>query len=170
MPLQGLAAIVPDYIDIALRNLPRGKLPVTGVLDVRFIDLRTVDHEFPVVERNLFSLYGNHPLQEHHPASGKAHQHDIPSLWFGKEVLWPPAKIDPPIMIGRLHAVPLNAQRRADMAEKEICTDGDEGDAQKKPRGERGEKELVNPTRGNHPALTRLGIAGMAIGVRVGRD
>ena len=56
------------------------------------------------------------------------------------------------------------------MAEKEIRTDGDEGDAQKKARGERRKKELTNPIRCSHPALTRLGIAGMAIGVRADAD
>jgi hypothetical protein len=126
MPLHGLLPIVPHHIDATLGNLSQGEIPVTGVLDIRLITFRSVNHEFPTTEFNLFSLQGDHTFEKHHFVPGKADHDYITLCGLKKEVLQPPTKIDRPIVICGLHTVSPDAHGDADIAEKEIRTEGNQ--------------------------------------------
>ena len=137
-------SIIPDHIDAPLFNLPGRKIPVAGTAEITLIPLLGIDEKDPVTEFNLFPFQGNHPFEEHHPVSGQTHGDDMKPFGLGKKITQFPAEIDPPIVIGGLHAGPLNNEGGADVPEKEIGRKGDETDSNQEPGGERRKKELAD--------------------------
>jgi hypothetical protein len=63
----------------------------------------------------------------------------------------PPAKIYPPIVIGWLHTDSLNRERDAEVTEKKIGEECNQGGPDQEPWRYRGKKELPDLVFGSHP-------------------
>ncbi len=63
---------------------------------------------------------------------------------FGKKITPFPAEIESAVMIGRLHARPLDRERDADLSEKKIGRKSNEADADQEPGRQGGKEELTN--------------------------
>jgi hypothetical protein len=117
MIFYGHAPIISHNVDTTFLNLSRGKIPATGITDVRFIYLFFFNKELPLTKFNSFTLECEHPFEKHHFGSGKTDcDHLMPRGLRGSVPL--PAEIDTSISIVRLHAKSLNDERDTEMAKK----------------------------------------------------
>ena len=54
--------IIPDNIDTVFLDLPRRKIPVARIKDIRFFYLPAVNKKFSVTKFNPFALPSDHTL------------------------------------------------------------------------------------------------------------
>jgi hypothetical protein len=120
MILDGHTPIIPYHIDTIFFNPPRGKIPITRKPDIRFFDLLPINKKFPITKFNLFILQGDHSFKKHHFTAGKSNRYDIISFRFRKKIAQPPTKIDPSMVIGRLHTHSLNGEGNTQITKKEV--------------------------------------------------
>ncbi len=141
--------IVPYHIDASSFNPAGREVPATGKADMRFFHYSGIDEEFSVPEFDLFSLQGDHPLEKHHPVSGETDSHHIKPVRTGEKVSQLEAEIDPVIVVGGLHTVALDQERREDITEKEVSQKGNQADPDQIPRSQGRKKELTDPLAHN---------------------
>jgi len=151
MILNGHTPIIPYHIDKSFFNLSRGKIPVTWIMDIRFLDLSLVDKEFPITKFNPLTLLSDYPFQKHDSTPGKPNHDDIKPFGFGKESTQPPAEIEPSVVIGGLHASSTNRKGDTDIAKKKIGQKGNQEDPDQELGCEGGKKEFSNLIRDRHP-------------------
>ena len=60
MIFNGHVPVVPYHIDRIFFNLPRGKIPVTWITDMGFLDLFPIDKKFPVTKLNVLIFLSDH--------------------------------------------------------------------------------------------------------------
>jgi hypothetical protein len=137
-------SIISCHIDTPFFNPAGRKIPLAGKTHVRLFDCFEVDKEFPVPEFDLFSLQGDHPFEKHHPISGKTDRHHVKPFRTGEKISQLEAEIDPVIVVGGLHAPPLDQERGEDIAEKEIGRKGDQAYPDQIFGGQGREKELTD--------------------------
>jgi hypothetical protein len=128
MVLDGHTPIIPYHIDTIFFNPSRGKVPMTRKPDIRFFHLLPINKKFPITKFNLFILHGDHSFKKHHFTAGKSYCYDIVPFRFGKKIACPPTKIDPSIVIGRLHTHSLNGEGNTQITEKEVGEKSDQAD------------------------------------------
>ena len=136
--------IIPCHIDTPFFNPAGRKIPPARETHVRFFDCFEADKESSVPEFDLFSLQGDHPLEKHHPVSGKTDRHHVKPFRTGEKISQLEAEIDPVIVVGGLHAPPLDQERGEDIAEKKIGTEGNQAHPDQIFRGQGREKELTD--------------------------
>ena len=117
---------------------------MAGETYVRLFDRLEVDKKFSVPKFDLFSLQGDHPFEKHYPVSGKTDGHHVKPIRTGEKVSQLEAEIDPVIVVGGLHAPPLDQEWGEDIAEKEVGTEGDQTYPDQIPRGQGRKKELAD--------------------------
>jgi hypothetical protein len=110
--------VIPHNIYATDFNLPRRKIPVIWKTNIRFIQFLAVDQQFPMTKFDPFALQSNYPLEKHDLSSSNPDGHYLVSFGSRKEVMQPPTEIEAPVVIGWLHAEPLNMKGDADMAKK----------------------------------------------------
>jgi hypothetical protein len=134
MILYGHTSIIPYHIDTIFFDPSRGKIPITRKSDIRFFHLLPIDKKFPITKFNLFTLLGDQSFKKHHFTAGKSRRYDIVPFRFRKKIAQPPTKIDPSIVIGRLHTHSLNGEGNTQITKKEVGEKSDQADPDQKLR------------------------------------
>lgn len=120
MTFHGQASVISHYVDRTFAYLAGWKIPVTGIMDIRLIQLFPVHKKFSIPKFNLFTLQSDHPFEEHHFISSEAHSHHIVSFQPEKEVRQLPAKIERSVSVSGFHAGSLNTDRNQDITEEKV--------------------------------------------------
>ncbi len=125
--------IVAYDIDTILFNSPWRKIPGTGITDIRFLQLLAIHQKSPVLKFNLFSLHGDHTLQEHHSVASEADRDHIKPFRLGEKRRQAPAEVYSAVAVRWLHADSLNDEWNAEMTKKKIGEKPDEEDPDQEP-------------------------------------
>jgi hypothetical protein len=126
MILYGHTSVIADHVDATLLDDPGRKIPVGREAKIRLLHLFLVYNEFSAAKLNFFSFCCYDTLEKHDPVSCKTYSHHIESLRSRKEIGEPPAKIETPVPIGRLHTDPFDMKRDTKVSKKDRREEGDQ--------------------------------------------
>jgi hypothetical protein len=60
MILDGHIPVISDEVDVIFFNLPRFKIPTTGITEIGLVDGLPIHKKLPVTKFNLFASQGHH--------------------------------------------------------------------------------------------------------------
>jgi len=120
MILDRHASIISDDINGIFLNNPGGKVPVTGIPDVRLLQLSPVQQELPPAKFNLLAFECDDALEKHDPVPCKTNGYHIMPSRFREKIPELPAEVETPVMIIGFHTDSLDMERNAQVAKKQV--------------------------------------------------